>query len=150
MKLRLYIKIKGKDYYLYRAIEGADTLEFMLSEKQDEESAFKFLKKAIGQQGLPECITIDKSGANEAVITLLSYMLYLIGLWPYYWVEDRQIKYLFYLLVISYLVVCVINLYFDLDFAHSVEWIAAIISAISLYIISHQKAKKEQVKSKRR
>ncbi|TNF69733.1 MAG: DDE domain-containing protein [Gammaproteobacteria bacterium] len=49
MKLRLYIKIKGKDYYLYRAIEGADTLEFMLSEKQDEESAFKFLKKAIGQ-----------------------------------------------------------------------------------------------------
>ncbi|MCF6777217.1 hypothetical protein L3V83_11650 [Thiotrichales bacterium 19X7-9] len=61
-----------------------------------------------------------------------------------------EIKYIFYLLVISYLVVCVINLYFDLDFAHSVEWIAAIISAISLYIISHQKAKKEQVKSKRR
>ena len=90
-----YIKIKGKDHYLYRAVDkDGDTLEFMLSEKRDEESAFEFLKKAIGKHGLPECITIDKSGANEAAIILLNCMLYLMGLWPYYWVEDRQIKYL--------------------------------------------------------
>ncbi|MCF6777995.1 IS6 family transposase [Thiotrichales bacterium 19X7-9] len=90
-----YIRIKGKDYYLYRAVDkSGDTLEFMLSEKRDEASAFKFLKKTIGQHGLPECITIDKSGANEAAIIFLNCMLYLIGLWPYYWVEDRQIKYL--------------------------------------------------------
>ena len=90
-----YIKIKGKNHYLYRAVDkDGDTLEFMLSEKRDEESAFKFLKKAIGKHGLPECITIDKSGANESAIILLNCMLYLMGLWPYYWVEYRQIKYL--------------------------------------------------------
>ena len=43
---------------------------------------------------MPECITIDKSGANESAIILLNCMLYLMGLWPYYWVEYRQIKYL--------------------------------------------------------
>jgi putative transposase len=79
-----YIKIKGKEHYLYRAVDkDGDTLEFMLSEKRDEESAFKFLKKAIGNHGLPECITIDKSGANEAAIILLNCILYLMGLWPY-------------------------------------------------------------------
>ena len=99
-----YIKIKGKDYYLYRAVDkDGDTLEFMLSEKRDEASAFKFLKKAVGQHGLAECITIDKSGANEAAIIFLNCMLYLIGLWSYYWVEDRQIKYLNESVTISFL-----------------------------------------------
>ncbi|UTW43484.1 DDE-type integrase/transposase/recombinase [bacterium SCSIO 12844] len=62
----------------YRAVDkDGDTLEFMLSEKRDEEATFKFLKKAIGQHGLPECITIDKSSANDAAIILLNCMLHL-------------------------------------------------------------------------
>ena len=90
-----YIKVKGAWFYLYRAVDKyGDTLEFMLSEHRDEESAFKFLRKAICNHGLPEKITIDKSGANEAALILLNCWLYLVGLWPHVWVEDRQIKYL--------------------------------------------------------
>ncbi|WP_150466146.1 DDE-type integrase/transposase/recombinase [Francisella sp. SYW-2] len=43
-----YLKIKGKDVYLYRAIDKhGDTLEFMVSEKRDEKSDRKFFKKTI-------------------------------------------------------------------------------------------------------
>ena len=90
--------IRYKDHYLYRAVDkDGDTLEFMLSEKRDEESAFKFLKKAIGKHGLPECITIDKSGANESAIILLNCMLYLMGLWPYYGSVAKISIYLFFM-----------------------------------------------------
>ena len=90
-----YVKIKGKWHYLYRAVDkGGDTLDFMLSEKRDEAAAVKFLKKVVGSSGLPEKITIDKSGSNEAAITRLNLMLLRLGLWPYVWVECRQIKYL--------------------------------------------------------
>ena len=90
-----YIKIKGVWFYLYRAVDKhGDTLEFMLSEHSDEESAFHFLRKCIGNHDLPKKITIDKSGANEAALILLNYFLYLEGLRPHIWVEDRQIEYL--------------------------------------------------------
>ena len=90
-----YIKVKGKWCYLYRAIDkNGDTLEFMLSEARDEKAAVSFIRKGIGNHGLPEKITIDKSGANETAIITLNCLLYLEGLWPKYWVEDRQIKYL--------------------------------------------------------
>ena len=90
-----YVKVKGKWCYLYRAVDKhGDTLEFMLSEKRDEDSAFKFLRKAIGSHGIPDKITIDKSGTNEAALIILNCMLFLAGQWPQRWVEDRQIKYL--------------------------------------------------------
>ena len=90
-----YVKIKGKWNYLYRAVDKyGDTLDFMLSENRDEAAAFKFLKKVIGSSGLPDKINVDKSGSNEAAITRLNLMLLRLGLWPYVWVECRQIKYL--------------------------------------------------------
>jgi putative transposase len=36
--------------------------------KRDRKAAFRFFRKAIGQNGTPEKITIDKSGANTAAI----------------------------------------------------------------------------------
>jgi putative transposase len=39
-----------------------------LSAKRDRKAASRFLRKAIGQRGVPENITIDKSGANTAAI----------------------------------------------------------------------------------
>ena len=66
----------------------------MLSENRDEVAAFKFLKKVIGSSGLPEKINVDKSGSNEAAIIRLNLMLFRLGLWPYVWVECRQVKYL--------------------------------------------------------
>ena len=52
------------------------------------------MKKAIGSHGLPEKVTIDKSGSNEAALILLNAYLMILGLWLHVWVEDRQIKYL--------------------------------------------------------
>ena len=90
-----YIKVKGKWVYLYRAIDkDGDTLEFMVSEKRDEAAATKFFKKAIRSHGLPEKVTVDKSGSNEAALLHLNSMLFLLGLWYGHWIEIRQIKFL--------------------------------------------------------
>src|SRR5262244_513138 len=64
-----YVKIKGKWAYLYRAVDKAShTIDFLLTPNRDRDAAAAFLRKAIRTQGLPEKITIDKSGANTAAI----------------------------------------------------------------------------------
>jgi putative transposase len=65
-----YVKIKGKSAYLYRAVDKeGHTIDFLLTPTRDRDAAAAFLHKAIRTQGLPEKITIDKSGANTAAIT---------------------------------------------------------------------------------
>src|SRR4029079_17074102 len=65
-----YVKIKGKAAYLYRAVDkDGHTIDFLLTPNRDRDAAEAFLRKAIRTQGLPEKITIDKSGANTAAIT---------------------------------------------------------------------------------
>ncbi len=65
-----YVKIKGKSAYLYRAVDKAGhTIDFLLTPTRDRDAAEAFLRKAIRSQGLPEKITIDKSGANTVAIT---------------------------------------------------------------------------------
>ncbi len=64
-----YIKIKGKWYYYYRAVDSKNnTIDFLLSEKRDLKGAKAFLDKAIANYGLPEKVNIDKSGANLAAL----------------------------------------------------------------------------------
>jgi transposase-like protein len=64
-----YVKIKGKSAYLYRAVDKAGhTIDFLLTPTRDRDAAEAFLRKAIRTQGLPEKITIDKSGSNTAAI----------------------------------------------------------------------------------
>jgi putative transposase len=64
-----YIKIKGQWKYLYRAVDKAgNTVDFLLTAKRDRKSAKRFFKKAIGTNGTPRIINIDKSGANTAGI----------------------------------------------------------------------------------
>ena len=65
-----YVKIKGKSAYLYRAVDKeGHTIDFLLTPNRDRDAAETFLQKAIRTQGVPEKITIDKSGANTAAIT---------------------------------------------------------------------------------
>jgi hypothetical protein len=48
-----YIKVKGEWGYLYRAVDShGDTLDFMLSERRDEEAATAFFKQAINNNGI--------------------------------------------------------------------------------------------------
>tara|TARA_B100001964_G_C14037601_1_gene511166 strand:- start:80 stop:793 length:714 start_codon:yes stop_codon:yes gene_type:complete len=64
-----YIKVNGKWVYLYRAVDkDGNTVDFLLRAKRDTQAAKRFFKKAIGANGLPDKINIDKSGANTAGI----------------------------------------------------------------------------------
>jgi len=64
-----YIRVKGQWKYLYRAVDKqGNTVDFLLTDKRDKKAALRFLKKAIGTNGKPSLINIDKSGANKASI----------------------------------------------------------------------------------
>jgi transposase-like protein len=64
-----YIKVAGQWKYLYRAVDRAgDTVDFLLTARRDKAAARRFLERAINRHGVPEKITIDKSGANTAAI----------------------------------------------------------------------------------
>ena len=75
-----YIKVKGKWAYYYRAIEKfGKTLDFMLSECRDEAGATAFFARAIGSNGFPDRVVIDKSGANLAGLQNMNCLLILNG-----------------------------------------------------------------------
>jgi putative transposase len=64
-----YIKVAGQWKYLYRAVDKTgDTVDFLLTGKRDKAAARRYLERAINLHGLPEKVTIDKSGANTAAI----------------------------------------------------------------------------------
>lgn len=78
---KTYIKIKGVWHYLYRAVDKeGDTIDFMLAKKRDCASAKAFFVKAIGSHGLPEKVTIDKSGANNAGLNAINLQLIVFAL----------------------------------------------------------------------
>ena len=60
-----YIKVKGRWYYLYRAVDkyGA-TVDFLLKENRDKQAAKAFFRKAMKDNGDPSVVNIDKSGSN--------------------------------------------------------------------------------------
>ena len=71
-----YIKVRGRWTYLYRAVDrDGQTLDFMLSERRDTASARRFFKRAIGTNGVPDRVVIDKSGANFAGLQAVNVIL---------------------------------------------------------------------------
>jgi putative transposase len=64
-----YIKVKGHWYYLYRAVDKTGRIiDVLLTAHRDEQTAKRFLTKAIRRHGVPKKTTIDGSGANAAAI----------------------------------------------------------------------------------
>ena len=64
-----YVKIGGQWKYLYRGVDRAgDTVDFLLRAKRDHAAARAFFERAIDLHGVPEKISIDKSGSNTAAI----------------------------------------------------------------------------------
>ncbi|MFP4902056.1 IS6 family transposase [Paraburkholderia sp. BR14261] len=60
-----YAKVRGQWKYLYRAGDKAGkTVDFLLRAHRDKAAARRYFEKAIDQNGEPETITMDKSGAN--------------------------------------------------------------------------------------
>ena len=75
-----YNKVKGRWFYYYRAIyKFGATLDFMLSTNRDEEAARRFFKQSIENNGMPEKIVIDKSGANYAGLVNINNLQFLFG-----------------------------------------------------------------------
>jgi len=52
--LYTYIKVKGEDKYLYRAVDSTgQTIEFLLTAKRDAAAAKRFFRKALSSPGNP-------------------------------------------------------------------------------------------------
>ena len=82
------MRIKGTWRYLYRAVDKAGaTSDFLLTAKRDRKVALRFLHKAASRHGVPQNVTIDKSGANTAAISSYNTQ-HEAG------IEIRQIKFL--------------------------------------------------------
>jgi len=48
--------------------KAGNTIDFLFRAKRDKAAARRFFEKAIGQNGSPETVTIDKSGSNLAAL----------------------------------------------------------------------------------
>jgi len=84
----MYIKVKGSWRYLSRAVDkDGNTIDFLLTKRRQRMSAQSFLIKAIGNNGTPELINIDKSGSNKSAIKVYNKRSFTN-------IEIRQCKYL--------------------------------------------------------
>jgi len=64
-----YVKVRGDWRYLYRAVDKeGNTVDFLLRARRNKAAAQRYCEKSIRQNGVPETVTIDKSGANLAAL----------------------------------------------------------------------------------
>nr|WP_315475754.1 IS6 family transposase [uncultured Undibacterium sp.] len=83
-----YIKVKGVWKYLYRAVDKeGKTIDFLLTAERDKAAAMRFFDKAMQDNGIPEKVTMDKSGANKAAIDQINETMEVSMI-------IRQVKYL--------------------------------------------------------
>lgn len=65
----MYVEVKGVWKYLYRAVDKeGKTVDFLLTAHRDTAATKRFFEKAMRENGVPEKIAMDKSGANKAAI----------------------------------------------------------------------------------
>ena len=68
-----YVKIKGQWKYLYRAVDKqGNTVDFLPRVHRDRAAARRYFEKPIDQNGEPDTIAVDKSGANLAALEALN------------------------------------------------------------------------------
>ena len=87
-----YILVKGKQKYLYRAVDSqGNTLDFLLTAKRDAKAAKRFFRKMLKAVHIstPRVITVDKNPAYPKAIKELKAAKKLPEI-----VKLRQIKYL--------------------------------------------------------
>jgi putative transposase len=83
-----YIRVNGAWKYLYRAVDKqSQTIDFLLTAKRDAAAARRFFEKAIGHNTVPDKVTMDKSGANQAALEQRNKEREIR-------IEIRQVKYL--------------------------------------------------------
>ena len=68
-----YIKVRGQWKYLHRAVDReGNAVNFLLRTHRDKAAARRYFEKSIEQNGEPETVTIDKSGANLAALDAIN------------------------------------------------------------------------------
>ncbi|MFM0007530.1 IS6 family transposase [Paraburkholderia dipogonis] len=68
-----YIRVKGDWKYLYRAVDkDGNAIDFLVRAQRDKTAARRYFEKSIAQNGVPETVTIDKSGADLAVLEAIN------------------------------------------------------------------------------
>jgi putative transposase len=68
-----YIKVRGVWKYLYRAVDReGKTVDFLLTAKRDASAARRFFDKAMRHSDIPDKVTMDKGGANQAALEQLN------------------------------------------------------------------------------
>jgi hypothetical protein len=70
-----YIKVKGEDKYLYRAVDSTgQTVEFLLTAKRAAAGAKRFFRKALSSpgNGVPRVINVEADVAGERVRLILN------------------------------------------------------------------------------
>ena len=86
-----YVRVAGKDRYLYRTVDKSGaTVDFLLTKRRMKGSAQKFLQKVLSNNPKPRVINIDKSGANTAGIRTINRR----SIWSRPKIRIRQVKYL--------------------------------------------------------
>ena len=66
-----YIKVKGKDRYLYRAVDSTgQTIDFLLTARRDKAAAKRFFRKALGcpSNVTPRVINVDQNSAYPPAV----------------------------------------------------------------------------------
>jgi transposase-like protein len=69
-----YVKVKGKDRYLYRAVDSTgQTIDFLPTAKRDAAGAKRFFRKAFQSAGnpIPRVVNVDKNAAYPAALEAL-------------------------------------------------------------------------------
>jgi transposase-like protein len=67
-----YIKVKGQERYLYRAVDSTgQTIDFLLTAKRDAIAANRFFRKALSSPGNPTPRVIDKNPAFPPAVEAL-------------------------------------------------------------------------------
>src|SRR3954453_14844994 len=69
-----YIKVKGRDKYLYRAVDSTgQTIDFLFSAKRDTAAAKRFFEKVFSSPAnpIPRVINVDKNPAHPAAVDAL-------------------------------------------------------------------------------
>jgi len=69
-----YIKVKGQERYLYRAVDSTgQTIDFLLTAKRDTAAAKRFFHRALAHPSnpMPRVINVDKNRAYPAAVEAL-------------------------------------------------------------------------------
>src|SRR5437764_12116966 len=69
-----YIKVKGQEKYLYRAVDSTgQTIDFLLTARRDAAAAKRFFQKVFRSSGnpIPRVINVDKNPAYPAAMRRL-------------------------------------------------------------------------------